>query len=152
MSAIKQPYHVLLADDDHDDRKFFAEALGKLDLPHKLYDFPVCEDLLDEIKKEILVDIIFLDLNMPSLNGLECLREIRKNKKFDSTPVAIYTTSSNRKDIDTTFKEGANMYVIKPNRFDEIVNLLQGIFSADLKGYIHTKSMEKYVLKHSDQV
>jgi CheY-like chemotaxis protein len=142
-----QPFHVLLADDDHDDRKFFADALGKLNVPFKLSDFRACEELLSHINEETTADIIFLDLNMPYLNGHECLQEIRKNKKYDAIPVAIYTTSSNRKDIDTTYDEGANIYVIKPNRFDEIVYLLQDIFSSDLKRYIHTKSREKFVLK-----
>ena len=142
-----QPYHILLADDDHDDRKFFADALEKLNVPHKLSDFPVCEDLLNAITTENSPDIIFLDLNMPYLNGLQCLREIRKNKKFDTIPVVIYTTSGNRKDIERTFEEGANIYVIKPNRFNEIVNVLQDILSTDLKKYIHDKSMEGFVLR-----
>ena len=141
------PFHVLLADDDHDDRKFFADALEKLDVPFKLSDFPACEELLSYINREITPDIIFLDLNMPYLNGYECLQEIRKNKKFDSIPIAIYTTSSNRKDIESTYDKGANIYVIKPNRFDEIVYLLQDIFSTDLKRHVETKSREEFVLK-----
>jgi len=140
-----QPFHVLLADDDHD--KFFADALEKLNVLYKLSDFPACEELLNHINKENTADIIFLDLNMPYLNGHQCLREIRKNKKFDAIPVIIYTTSSNRKDIESTFEEGANMYIIKPNRFDEIVYLLQDIFSTDLKRYVYTKSMEKFLFK-----
>lgn len=142
-----QPYHVLLADDDHDDRKFFADALAKLNVPYKLSDFPACEELLYHINKENTADIIFLDLNMPNLNGHECLHEIRKNNKFDAVPVVIYTTSSNIKDIESTYDEGANIYVIKPNRFDEIVYLLKDIFSTDLKRFISAKSLEKFVLR-----
>ena len=143
----KKTLHVLLADDDRDDRKFFSDALEKLNIPFQLSDFPACEELLLHINKENTPDIIFLDLNMPYLNGHECLHEIRKNKKFDAIPVVIYTTSSNRKDIESTFEKGANIYIVKPNRFDEIVYLLQDIFSTDLKNYINIKSRENFVLK-----
>jgi len=141
------PYHVFLADDDHDDRKFFRDALAKLNISYKLSDFPACEELLYQINEGNTPDIIFLDLNMPNLNGHECLQEIRKNIKFDAIPVVIYTTSSNRKEIESTFDEGANIYVIKPNRFDEIVYMLRDIFSTDLKRFIYSKSREKFVLK-----
>ena len=144
---INRPLNVLLADDDHDDRKFFADALAKLNVPFKLSEFQFCKELLNEIKQKKPVDIIFLDLNMPFLNGHECLREIRKDKTFDSIPVVIYTTSGNRKDIESTFLAGANIYIIKPNTFDEIVFLLEDIFSNDLKKYVYSKDKENFVLK-----
>lgn len=146
MISIHKHYNVLLADDDNDDRKFFADALEELKVPCKLTDIPDCVELLAIISKESKPDIIFLDLNMPNLSGLECLQEIRQNKRFDDVPVAIYSTSSNRKDIVRSYNGGANMYVVKPNRFDEIVNILQNIFSTDLKNYLIVPPMEKFVV------
>lgn len=72
----------------------------------------------------ILPHLIFLDLNMPRKNGLECLKEIRRNENFKDISIAIYSTSTSEKDIEETFRSGANVYIIKPNNFTILKQLL----------------------------
>lgn len=72
-----------------------------------------------------LPDILFLDLNMPRKNGLECLKEIRGNEKLKNICVVIYSTSDNKKDMEDTFLNGANIYVIKPNNFNTLKKILE---------------------------
>ena len=64
--------------------------------------------------------LIFLDLNMPVMNGFECLKKIRTNPKLKDLVVAIYSTSSSERDIEETFVNGANIYINKPNKFEEL--------------------------------
>jgi CheY-like chemotaxis protein len=77
--------------------------------------------------------MIFLDLNMPVKNGIECLEEIRSDKKLDWLPVIIYTTSDNPKDIETCYSLKANLYVVKPTSFESIIKTLKKIINMDFK-------------------
>jgi CheY-like chemotaxis protein len=68
-------------------------------------------------KHEHLPNLLFLDLNMPRKNGLQCLKEIRSNEKLKNISVAIYFTSHNKRDMEETFRNGANVYITKPSDF-----------------------------------
>src|SRR5882724_9169887 len=108
---------ILLADDDADDRSIFLQAVNEAEIQVQLTvveDGRQLTDFLSAVVEPPPPDIIFLDINMPFKNGKECLREIRQKKKFDPVIVAMYSTSSQRKDIDETFSFGANAYIIKP--------------------------------------
>jgi CheY-like chemotaxis protein len=79
-----------------------------------------------------LPHFLFLDLNMPRKNGLECLREIRKDKRIKDIFVAIYSTSDNEKDMEETFLNGANVYIAKPSDYNVLKQLLYKAVSATL--------------------
>jgi CheY-like chemotaxis protein len=135
----QQPLHVLLADDDDDDRSLFKEALSEVKTPTSLITIEDGRKLMDylaRIKSPPPPDIIFLDINMPFKTGKECLREIRKDQKFENVPIIMFTTSSRRQDIDETFEHGANLYVPKSSFFDDDVNILSKLFSLNWDEYI----------------
>ncbi|MBC7523374.1 MAG: response regulator [Flavobacterium sp.] len=110
---------ILIADDDEGDRFIFKDALDGLNLKHLLHTVNNGLQLMEYLTKKdaVLPNIIFLDLNMPRKNGLECLKEIRNNKKFNEISIAIYSTSAAEKDLDETFCSGANVYIKKPTSF-----------------------------------
>jgi CheY-like chemotaxis protein len=89
-------------------------------------------ELMDYLTKENnpLPDLLFLDLNMPRKNGLQCLKEIRGNPKLKNISIAIYSTSSSEKDIDDTFRNGANVYIKKPNDFNLLKQVLDKVVMA----------------------
>ena len=123
--------HILLADDDNDDREFFMEAMSE-SIPNAVVTTAKNgTDLMIAIaeKKDRLPDIIFLDLNMPCKNGQECLREIKKMQQLKSIPVVMYSTSSSRIDVENAYKEGANLYVKKPNSYAELKKIALKITS-----------------------
>lgn len=77
--------------------------------------------------KRRLPAVILLDLNLPGLNGIEVLRQLRENPETKLLPVVVLTTSGDRNDISVSYSMGANSYVIKPvdfNRFVELVSTL----------------------------
>jgi CheY-like chemotaxis protein len=84
-------------------------------------------ELMDYLTKENtpLPHLLFLDLNMPRKNGLQCLKEIRSNKDLKDISIAIYSTSASEKDIDQTFLNGANVYLKKPNNFSMLKLVLE---------------------------
>lgn len=71
--------------------------------------------------------VILLDLKMPKVDGLEVLREIRKNPKTKSIPVAVLTSSKEERDIMETYDLGVNSYIVKPVDFDQFTNSVREI-------------------------
>lgn len=67
-----------------------------------------------------LPDIIFLDINMPGKNGLECLKELRQEGRFNEIMIVIYSTSGAESDIREAYRYGANNYLKKPGDFAEL--------------------------------
>jgi CheY-like chemotaxis protein len=114
--------HILLADDDPDDREFFSEAIRSIDIPHKLLLFEDGQELMDYLKNVELdvPHILFLDLNMPCKSGFDCLKEIREKKALKDLSIAIYSTSSSDRDVEHAFIGGANVYIKKPSDFQHL--------------------------------
>ena len=123
------PIHIMLADDDEDDRLFFKEAFEEVKIKYKISTFNDGEQLMDYLYEASnpLPDIIFLDLNMPRKSGIECLKEIRNNDRLKKISVAIYSTSSSEQDIEDTFVSGANVYIKKPNDFNMLKKILSDV-------------------------
>lgn len=121
-----EPFHILLADDDEADRLLFKEALEELEIKSIVHTVNNGMELMAYLtdKNTHLPHLIFLDLNMPRKKGLECLKEIRSNEKLKNISIAIYSTSENEKDIEATFRNGANVYITKPNDFNMLKRLL----------------------------
>src|SRR3712207_625430 len=93
---------VLLADDDADDAEIFQEALREVAPSTNLYRVESGTAILQYLKdnRNVRPDIIFMDLNMPLMNGWQCLAKLKNTKGLDDIPVIIYTTSSNPRDYE----------------------------------------------------
>lgn len=124
---------ILLADDDEDDRLFFADALESLKVETEVVAVNDGEKLmqyLEDVSNE-LPHILFLDLNMPCRNGFECLDAIRISERLKHMTVAIYSTSADEGDIETAFVKGANVYIRKPSDFDSLKKALSDVLSVN---------------------
>ena len=121
-----KPLKILLADDDKDDRLFFSMALEALTIPINLATVVDGEKLMDYLSENVdhLPDVIFLDINMPRKNGIECLYEIKQNKKLKDLPVIVFSTSISRDKIGMIFKNGVNVYIHKPSEFSQLKQVI----------------------------
>lgn len=128
----KEFLNVLLADDDEADRLIFKEAFEELKANTLIRTVNNGMELMDYlVKKENPVPhIIFLDLNMPRKNGIECLKEIRANRDYKEISIAIYSTSASEMDINETFLNGANVYIKKPSDFNVLKKVLARVVSS----------------------
>jgi CheY-like chemotaxis protein len=125
--------HILLADDDRDHAIFFSRILRDIDPKVKLSVVHNGDDLL-KFLLENKVDLVFLDLKMPCLNGHECLRQIRKNDKWTDLPVIMYSSSAYMPDIQKSFKDKADFYMVKPFSAEHLRNALASILSVSWEG------------------
>ncbi|MEO6169237.1 MAG: response regulator [Chitinophagales bacterium] len=113
--------YFMIIDDDADDRMFFKEALKEV-LPSS-----VCLEANGGIealqllrKSEKLPDFIFLDINMPRMDGRECLKELKRDGKIKDVPVAMYSTSFNEETINEYYKLGASSFLNKPTDINKL--------------------------------
>ncbi|WP_299393311.1 response regulator [uncultured Gelidibacter sp.] len=135
--------YVVLADDDEDDRLFFVEAFDELKIQTKVDVYKDGLELMDALNHPdaVLPNILFLDLNMPKKSGIECLIEIKSNKKFKDIAIAIYSTSASEEDIEDTFVQGANIYIKKPSDFNDLKKILSDVVTINWQ--YHTNALDK---------
>ena len=119
-----------LIDDDIDDQEIFTLVLKSV---NPSITCITANDGIEAVSKltseeTFNPDYIFLDLNMPRMDGKECLREIKKIDRLKSTPVIIYSTSSAQHDISDTRALGASGYLEKQSSVTELKNRLAHYF------------------------
>lgn len=128
-------YRLLIADDDEDDRYFFCEAVKEINPSYEYITAINGEDALHKLRDnpEHLPDYIFLDLNMPLMNGFRCLDELKKDDKLKSIPVVIFSTTSSQKEKDEMLALGAMGFIVKPTSLkkltEELLNILNKVSS-----------------------
>jgi CheY-like chemotaxis protein len=119
LAAVKK---FLIIDDDADDREMFCEALREV-MPEC-----ICRgasngrrafQALDNAEMDI-PDLIFLDINMPVMNGWQCLKKLKDSEAYKHIPVIMYSTSSYPEDVEKAQHLGALCFFSKPPRFEEL--------------------------------
>lgn len=145
---MKPERYILLVDDDPDEHLLFEDALKELrNAPRLSYarDGRQLMEFLHSDKAE-LPAIIFLDLNMPRMNGFECLQEIRKTDRLKPIPVVIFSTTSQTQAIDKVYEQGANYYIRKPNTFDMLKEVIERMLEIDWANNHNQPAKENFVL------
>lgn len=141
-------FRVLLADDDKDDCLFFKEAIEGVISDENFTAVHDGEQLMQWLENKInrLPDILFLDLNMPRKNGFECLAEIQQNKKLDTLPVVIFSTSFEQEVVNLLYVNGAKYFIRKPSEFSQFKKIILHTLSLMLQKNILQPNNENFVL------
>jgi len=117
---------ILLIEDDTIEIMKVNRTINSLGLPHQITEAENGEKALEILKKkDQLPDIIFLDLNMPKINGIEFLKILKSDSVLKYIPTIILTTSANHKDVLECYRIGIAGYIIKPLRYEDYVQKLK---------------------------
>lgn len=120
--------NILLIDDDNDDTEIFIEAINYLDENIKCVAETNPIKALENLQSsEKLPDLIFLDYNMPSMNGCEFLEKMRQLKQLRRIPVILYSNYSQAAAEHLCITKGTEKYITKPNSFNELKAVLKNI-------------------------
>jgi len=140
---------ITLADDDEDDRLFFTDAFEELKISTIVNTVNNGRELLNFLNhpETVLPNIIFLDLNMPILNGIDCLKEIKRDEKFKDIAIAIYSTSSSDQDVENTFVLGANIYIKKPSNFNDLKKILSDVVIINWQYHTNDLNKDNFLLR-----
>jgi CheY-like chemotaxis protein len=121
-----------LIDDDLDDQKIFSIITEEVD---KTINCTFACDGVDAIEKlndgSVSPDIIFLDVNMPRMDGVECLRKIKNDQNLRDIPVFMYSTTADPNTVSVTKTLGAQDFIVKPTNINELTTLLTRIFKKE---------------------
>lgn len=124
----------LLVDDDIDDTFLFREVLNDVAPQINLRTAANGQEALDvltaiSIDGAPLPDLIFLDLNMPRMDGKQCLVQLKASDALQHIPVIMYTTSSHSRDIEETMQNGAVSFITKPSHVSDLKTILSSLAS-----------------------
>lgn len=118
---------ILLVEDNPRDAELTIRALAKSNLASQLFhvkdgaeamDFLFSRGNYKDRENASSPKVVFLDLKLPKVHGLEVLRAIKTDERIRMIPIVVVTSSSEDPDIKTAYELGANSYIIKPVDFD----------------------------------
>lgn len=123
----------LLVDDDLDDQEIFGMALDNIDIAVECH---FANDGVHAVQKllndaDFVPCYIFVDINMPRMNGLQCLKEIKKIERINAVPVYMYSTSEDEQTVAEAKRCGAAGIIIKPTSLPSLVEVLKGIINPE---------------------
>lgn len=122
-----QEVEILLVEDNMSDAELTIRALNKAKIANSILhlkdgaealDFLFAKGVYAERDLTKLPKVILLDIKMPKVDGIEVLRQLKANEHTKIIPVVIMTSSSEEKDIVSSYKLGVNSYVVKPVGFE----------------------------------
>jgi len=133
------PVQILIVEDNPNDAELTLRALRKHNLVNEVYvaedgqealDFLFCEGKFVARDISSPLKVIFLDLKLPKISGLEVLKRIKSNPNTKKLPVVIVTSSKEDPDIKAAYELGTNGYVVKPVDFNDFIKVIQntGLF------------------------
>jgi len=122
--------HCLIIDDDPDDREIFMMCVNKISDTIDCVTAKNGVDALEllENKTDLTPDFIFLDVNMPKMNGIECLKHLRKIDRLRNSKIFMYSTTSEGGIIKQSKELGAQDFIVKPVKISELREILSKIF------------------------
>lgn len=143
---------IFYTDDDLDDLELFRITVQNINLNHKVFTFSKGSDLLDALNSHTPQPyILFLDINMPVMNGFEILETIRKSDAHSKLPIVMLSTSMDRFFIKRTQELGANYYLPKPPTISKMMEAIQFTlrknwkeFDSNSDDFFHKDSAEFY--------
>lgn len=121
---------IILADDDPVDRELLIEGMNETGVRFTIKEVENGEQLMSLLAVgKPYPDLIILDLNMPVKDGRETLKELKSNEALRHIPVFILSTSNARFDVELACNTGANLFLVKPHGYKEIVEMLSSLFT-----------------------
>ena len=133
---MKHEFEIVIVEDNPNDAELMVRSLKKNRLANSMIvledgeqalDYIFCRGKYADRNSSELPTVIFLDIKLPKIDGLEVLRQVKSNEQTRKIPVIIVTSSKEDPDISTAYNLGANSYVVKPvnfNNFVETINQL----------------------------
>ena len=124
----REPLTIMLIDDDEDCRTFVREAIRECDPSHRCVEHADGQSALDYLAQsdpDSRPGLIFLDVEMPGLDGLATLERIKADRRFADIPVVMLTGVADESYMRRAAALGANSYTVKPAQAEQFLNTVQ---------------------------
>lgn len=134
-------FTIFYTDGDQDDLEFFREIVDIIDDNIEVITQTNGQQLMHALDNPPPNPyLVYLDLNMPGLNGLEILKRVRSSSSHNKLPVIIFSTSQDENTIERTRQLGASYYLPKTGIFDHLKKSIEHTLNMDWTGFIPNKN------------
>lgn len=134
-------FTIFYTDDDQDDIEFFREIINSFGSGYSLVTQNNGDQLLHALNNPPPnPHLLFLDINMPGLNGLEVLKKIRESRNPENLPIVMFSTSGDVNTINKSRELGANYYVQKSNVFDQLKRSIEHTLAINWGSFVPTEN------------
>jgi CheY-like chemotaxis protein len=125
--------NIVLAEKDAEYQEIFQEALEEASIPASLTIVNNGKELMDKLKsaQSPTYNVVVLDMNIPKKSGIQCLKEIRKDNKWNNTFSVVLTSDKNRKQVEEAYRAGANLFVTKPDSYNDYIETVKKILTSE---------------------
>lgn len=138
---MNNPITIFYTDDDQEDTDFFKEIVDILDCNVRVVSQTNGQELLHALENPPPTPyIVFLDINMPGMNGLEVLKTVRNSGRHNNLPIVMFSTSNDEIIIEESRKLGANFYVPKSGAFDQLKKSIEHTLKMKWDNFFPAKS------------
>lgn len=138
---MKNELTIFYTDDDQEDLEFFKEIVDIIDENLKVVTHNSGHDLLNALDNPPPTPhVVFLDINMPGLNGFETLKKVKNSDKYHNVPIVIFSTSSDETTIEKSRELGASFYVPKSGIFEQLKNSIEHTLKINWNTFIPGKN------------
>jgi DNA-binding response OmpR family regulator len=129
--------NILIIDDDNDDSDFLRDAIQQISPRTNCTIASSSDEALKGLQTKTISrpDLIFLDLNMPRINGMQCLRELKATASLTEIPVVIYTTSKSHDQNVESLRLGASHFITKPSAFRHLCQIITDVFAKECNSH-----------------
>lgn len=120
---------VHIADDDEDDRMLIKDALEEVNPNVTVVEATDGRELIENVNNEADTSntVVLLDMNMPRMNGIETIKELKSTPELADVPAIMLSTSSNPDLKKKALEAGADDFIVKPNNFKALLDIAQNI-------------------------
>ena len=122
---------ILLVDDDPDESVIFRDAVEQMDEDIHIAQVYYCHEVNKALTNNY--DLIILDVNLPLVNGIECLKKLRADTALQELPIVMFSNVINQLNIDLCYQHKADYFFIKPNSIEEIKEIVGILIAIDWK-------------------
>lgn len=140
-----KPTNVLIAEDDDDDFFIFSVAISETAFTVIVKRAEDGELLMKLLQQEV-PDILFLDMLMPCKDGKQCLMEIRSDRRYDNLPIIVYSALEDLETVEYAYRQGSNLFTIKPNSIEDLKEALNRILSIDWKKTMYFPPKAEFII------
>lgn len=124
LNVVNNEKYVLYIDDDPDDRETFSYALEQCNAKINLITAVDADDALEKLASHPKPSCIYLDINMPKVNGIQLLKILKSNMDFAHIPVIIFSTAVDTKSRKEVMNLGAAGVFVKPSSLHRLMDYL----------------------------
>jgi len=126
-------YNIVLAEKDAEYQEIFQEALEEMSFPTTLTIVNDGKELMDKLKaaQSSTYNVVVLDVNIPKKSGIQCLKEIRKNNRWNNTFSVVLTSDKNRNQVEKAYGAGANLFLTKPDSYTDYLETIRRILTSE---------------------